>query len=229
VAGLYDNVAALGALTRRYDSLTQDIANAATPGYRGRAIADQSFETELTGQERLAATLDVDQRPGVMQSTGDMLDVALAGAGFFVAEGAGGTPMLTRRGDLAVQNGFLALRSGPKILGAGGPIAIPEDAAVSIADDGSVIADGAPIGQLRLAKGEGLAPRGQGLYSATTITNLTGTEAPRIQSGVREASNVNMPHAMAELISAQRLYGANLGAIKKQDQVDERLLRMRPV
>lgn len=227
-SGPYNNVSALAALARRYDALTQDVANAATPGYRQRRAADAAFSTAMEDVHRVAADLRVDDAAGATQNTGDPLDIALAGPGYLAAQGEQGSTLLTRRGDLQVRGGFLTTASGAKILGDAGPIPIPEGADVAISEAGDVMAGSSAVGRLRIVTGQDLAPRGKGLYAAKSIKALVG-DRPAVISGAREGSNVNLPGAMAELIATQRLYTTNLSAIRQLDQMDDRLLRIRPV
>src|SRR5205085_2230216 len=92
--------------------------------------------------------------------TGNPLDLALNGDGFFAVQTARGE-RYTRAGDFHVQQdgkgadgkptGYLADSSGNRVLGEKGPIQISALATVAVTEDGTVVVDGKPVDKLKLA------------------------------------------------------------------------------
>lgn len=115
----------LQAITRSLSSdvqalstISQNVANLNTPGYRGvRAVPEFG--------EQIGLKAGVDVRDGGLAQTGQSYDLALRGNGYFVVE-RGGTMLLTRAGAFHVDGeGFLATAQGDRVQGMSGPIAIP--------------------------------------------------------------------------------------------------------
>ena len=110
----------LAAFGARETSLAQavnshNLANANTPGFR-KDLAVYSGSTVTSGLQAA-----VDLSVGQIQTTGNPLDVAINGEGYFVIEDAGGGLAYSRRGDFRVdQNEFLTDGAGNRVLGQGG-------------------------------------------------------------------------------------------------------------
>ena len=79
----------------------------------------------------------LDLRQGPIEQTGIPTDVAIDGSGFLAVLDSDGKEAYTRRGDLRVgPDGLLVTGNGYTVLGAGGPVAVPPLAGISIARDG---------------------------------------------------------------------------------------------
>jgi flagellar basal-body rod protein FlgF/flagellar basal-body rod protein FlgG len=194
-----------------------NIANVSTTGYRGQIA---SFESQLVqtagprmdGWERLVNQQAVlhgsrlDLGEGNLQRTGNPLDLAIEGPGFFVVQTKAGT-LYTRNGNLRISSsGQLATGNGDPVLGMSGPLNVPADGSVDISADGTVSANGAVVGKLQIAEFAGntqLQPAGSTYYSAPKGAAKTAI-ASSLRQGTLEASNVNPVGAMVSLISAER-------------------------
>jgi flagellar basal body rod protein FlgG len=147
----------------------------------------------------------MDQTQGAMQKTGNDLDVAIQGTGYFVVETANG-PVYTRNGSFQVSSqGELTTANGDLVMGDSGPISILAGK-VSISADGTISSKGAVAGKLKVVDftpGTNLTSIGNTYYSAPD-----GAEVPAEKSDVRqgmlESSNVNPVANMVELVTAQR-------------------------
>jgi flagellar basal-body rod protein FlgF len=188
----------------------QNVANLETVAYR-REIAVQRPTFEQASDDArasLARTLTVetalDQRPGTLKSTGEVLNLALEGAGFFVVDTPQGEA-LTRRGDFRLDSdGRLVTQTGLPVLGEAGVIQL-EGAAPQIAPDGTVRVGGQVVAQLRIAQVASesqLAPLGGDLYRGTQLPE--GDGAARVRQGFLEASNVESVQEMMRLIETMR-------------------------
>jgi flagellar basal body rod protein FlgG len=176
--------------------------------------------TEPTGESLGSRTAEAyhDFRPGPLQQTGHTYDLALSDPDrFFVLDGPNG-PLYTRNGSFfRTAAGQLVSQAGYALQGEGGPLAVPANATqVVVAGDGSVSADGAPVGAVRLvrfADVSKLTAAGPTLYTAPP--DAGATDAPgRVLQGYREGSNVQPADAMVRLIVASRYYDAAQRALR---------------
>jgi flagellar basal-body rod protein FlgF len=217
-SGYYAACTALKTQSSALELIANNVANANTNGYRGQLPSFESLLVESHASRRTDgwsqllnhfAVLDgsrLDFQEGNLQKTGNPLDFALEGPGFFVAQTKSGT-MYTRNGSFQISaKGQLVTSSGDPVLGARGPVTLPLNAQPSISADGTISVDGAVVDKLRMVE---FSPRtlvvsvGASYYSAPakSASPATGTS---IQQGMIESSNVNPVAAVVELISAQR-------------------------
>lgn len=221
--GLYSAASALDAAGQAQDITAQNLAHVNTPGYRQRGVKFETFDRvlgrtqEQTGDiigTRLAGGF-TDFKVGPLQQTGNPLDLALSDADrfFTLTNPTTNQPMYTRDGSFHLNgqnqivstNGYVLQSEG------GGPITLPQGAAqINVASDGSVTADGAPVGQLRVVRvgnTKELTPVGDALFSAPDAAGVQPA-ASRVLQGYREGSNVNPAEAMTSMVLASRYYDA---------------------
>ncbi len=215
-SGYYAACTALVARTQALDSIANNLANASTTGFRAErnvftSILASARSSSLTPLNQAinsfgvlgGTTLDLAQ--GAIQKTGNDLDLAIQGPGFFAVQTANG-PMYTRDGSFRVSaKGELVTASGDSILGDKGAISILPGQ-VSISSDGTISSNGAIAGKLKVVKfapGTALASAGNNYYSAPAKSERPDTDSS-VQQGALESSNVNPMSSMVELISAQR-------------------------
>jgi flagellar basal-body rod protein FlgF len=223
IRGFYSAATALDTLSQNQDVVAQNIANATVPGYRRHALAFESFENALTqasgnpngaslqGTQTSRYYTVFDQ--GELQKTGNTLDVAIKGDAFFVLEGPSG-PLYTRNGSFELSaDGEVRSASGLPVTGQGGKLAIPrETKRISIAEDGTVLADNVPVGKLQLARFDNLdalIPAGTTLFEAPpSAGQQAGIGAGTVHQGYREGSNVQIVNEMVAMIAGMRQYEA---------------------
>lgn len=243
-----DKMVYLGMTGAKYAQLAQattvnNLANASTPGFRGDFQSLMSSVVEGAGMAtRVNSTLGakgVDLRQGVIQSTGNPLDVAINGDGWIAVRAPDGSEAYTRRGDLHLTaDGQLLNGAGQAVLGEGGPIAVPPHQSLSIGGDGSLSL--VPLGQsastlavveriklvrldpAKVVKGEdGLIRQRDGQPGQSG--------GVRLQSGALEGSNVSPVEAMVNLIGMARQFDWQMNVMKTAGQVSDSgnsLLRM---
>jgi len=230
--GLYTAAAGMAAQERRLDAVSNDIANVNTAGYKKVRIGFRDLVYQADGPTgvRTGAGAEVTQlgrgsEQGALQMTGNPLDLAIQGEGFFQVRRADGQVALTRAGNFIVDGrGQLTNPNGELLVP---PIRIPQGidpANISVAQDGTVLAAGRRVGQIQLVTvpaPNGLTPVGANDYlpSAASggIRNATGTLA----QGVLEASNVDLADSMVDMMGAQRAYSMASKAISMQDRMME--------
>ncbi len=226
IRGLYSAASALVAAEERQEVASYNLANASTTGYRQRGVASETFDRVLNRTQ--AATGDLtgtrvgsaysDFRPGLHQQTGHPYDLALGDPDrFFVLAGPDG-PLYTRNGAFTPSaTGQLVSQAGYPLQAELGPLTFPANTTqLNIATDGSVTADGVPVGRVQLARvanpGQ-LIALGPTLYSARPEAGAVPAEG-RVLQGFREGSNVQPADAMVQMIIGSRYYEAAQRAIR---------------
>jgi flagellar basal-body rod protein FlgF len=216
-SGFYAVSTALITQTQALDTIANNLANASTNGFRAEQNSFSSVLASTTGVPVTAlnramnsygvlsgTTLDLSQ--GAMQKTGNDLDVAIQGGGFFVVQTANG-PKYTRNGSFQVSaNSQLITATGETVLGDNGqPITILPGP-VSIGPDGTISSNGAITGKLKVVEfpaGTPLQSAGGTDYTAPAGSGSAATNSI-VQQGALESSNVNPITGTVDLISAQR-------------------------
>ncbi len=226
-SGIYVATAGAVAQSNALDATANNIANASTTGFHGDRVTFREALTAARSPDVAtvgAGTTRVDGQAGALLPTGNPLDLALDGDGYFgVATPSG--PCYTRAGNfqldaarkLVTADGF-ALRDQ-----SGAPITIPPDAqTVAVAADGTVSADGAELGKLELVR---FAPaqvqRQGGTLFAATGRPLAG-DPPKVRSGMLESSNVNVVRGIVDLVKVSRTYESLMRVIQGYHDVESR-------
>ncbi|MHC4587294.1 MAG: flagellar hook-basal body protein [Planctomycetota bacterium] len=232
----------INALMQEYETITNNLANVSTAGYKRRCntfskslqeqmtglleqMTGTDAETYSPGNIELTSSLDFSQ--GNFSETGRPLDFAIHGKGFFVIETPNG-PLYTRNGIFQInQNRQITDSQGRIVAGEGGPITIPSDVGisqVSASNDGSIIAGDTNIGKFQLVDFEDneaiLVPTGDSCYQMPD-TNIQPIAAENIilKQGTQEVSNVKMIEELVDMIMVSRLYEANMKFIAARKEV----------
>jgi flagellar basal-body rod protein FlgF len=223
-AGVYSTLTRQSGLMREMQTVANNIANVSTSGFRREGVLFSEYIAKMGDGPSLsmahANTRVVDLTQGGVTQTGGTYDLAIQGAGFFQLQTADG-PRLTRAGAFTPSpEGNLVNLDGHVLLDQGGaPVAIPPDAAaISIAQDGAISADGAEIGQLGLwqpADPNTLRHEAGVLFSADEIV---AAEGGVMLQGFLEDSNVNPIHEIARMIEVQRAYELGQSFMDQEDR-----------
>ncbi len=252
IRSLWISKTGLDAQQTQMDVIANNLANVSTNGFkRSRAVfedllyqnirqpgAQSSQQTQLpsgmqlgTGVKPVATERIFSQ--GNLQQSGNNLDLAVNGDGFFQIQQADGTTGYTRDGAFQVNSQGQMVTSGGYLLSGG--ITIPADArSVTINNQGQVSVvqgtNAAPtvVGQIELASfinPAGLEARGQNLFTETAASGNPITGAPGsngmgpVMQGYLETSNVNVVQELVTMIQTQRAYEMNSKAIQTSDQM----------
>ncbi|MCR4268352.1 flagellar basal-body rod protein FlgG [Nitratireductor sp. ZSWI3] len=200
------------------------------PSRANQAIVPEGANVGLGVQAAAVRNLHIQ---GPLTNTGNKLDVALVGKGWFEIEGTDGEPLYTRAGAFNTNaTGQLVTTEGYTVSPA---IVVPEDAVeIVINKTGQVFAriDGQVelqnLGQLTLANfanEAGLAPIGDNLFRETAASGAAIQGVPgdpgfaTVEQGYLEGSNVDPVKEITELISAQRAYEMNSKVIRAADEM----------
>lgn len=150
-----------------------------------------------------------DYSGGSFRETGRPLDVALDGQGFMVIQTPRGE-RYTRAGAFTLDAaGQLVTQRGELVVGQNGPITVPRGKSqIGIGADGSISADGQPIGKLKVVRFDNphtaLAKEGDTLFMATDKEKPQNAFGTRVVQGVLEMSNVNVVSEMAMMMHNSR-------------------------
>ena len=238
------------------DTISNNLANVSTNGYkRSHAVFEDLMYQNLRqagSNNSEQATLPTGLQVGLgtravatsrmfsqgnLQQTGNSLDLAVRGQGFFQVQLADGTTGYTRDGSFQISpQGQLVTNNG-EVVAPG--ITIPAGAqGITVGADGTVsvtiAGQTAPqsVGQLQLANfvnPAGLEPRGQNIFTETAASGAASTGAPgqngmgAMTQGFVETSNVNVVEELVAMIQTQRAYELNSKAIQTSDQMLQKL------
>jgi flagellar basal-body rod protein FlgG len=242
----------LDAQQTRMQVISNNLANVNTTGFkRDRASfetllyqtyrpagAQTSDQTALTGPlavgtgVRVVATEKIHTQ-GALNMTGNALDLAVDGQGFFQVLMPDGRMGYTRdgsfsrnaEGGLTTANGYL-LQPDITIPAEALSINVSTDGIVTVQLPGEVEAQ--DVGQIELAtfaNPRGLAPLGENLLAETTASGEAVVGAPmadgmgKLVQGALEASNVNVVQELVDMIETQRAYEINSKSISASDEM----------
>ena len=215
-SGFYAACTALMGRTQALDLVANNLANISTPGFRAqheifRSLLASSSLTPMSGLNQAINNYSVlggselDFTQGNLEKTGNDLDLAIQGAGFFVVQTANGRAY-TRNGNFHVSaKGKLVTAEGDTVVGETGPIDIV-GGPVSVSSDGTISVNGVLAGQLKIVNfptGTNLTNVGSTDFSAPAKSEIAAPGAS-IQQGSLEGSNVNPVTSAVELVTLQR-------------------------
>ncbi|MEZ5897845.1 MAG: flagellar basal-body rod protein FlgF [Parvularculaceae bacterium] len=200
------------ALERELSLVANNVANAATTGYRREGSIFSEYIQGLRGdnnsvsQTRLAGAT-IDQTSGAYIQTGESLDVAISGPGFFVVETPRGE-RLTRKGDFQLnENNEIVSSAGDRLMGGGGAIVVPPGASrLTIATDGVVSADDAVISQIRIVDADATTLKRESGAMFEAVNGVEDSTDAKLRQGFVESSNVNPVLEISRLIEVQRAF-----------------------
>jgi flagellar basal-body rod protein FlgF len=230
------------ALSHELDVVANNIANIDTTGYKSDRAAFSEFlmtgaaNERFSGRDRRMSYVQdratwIDNSPGAITRTGDPLNVAIDGKGYFTVQTPRGQ-RYTRNGAFSLNaTGQLVTSDGYQVLGDGGPITFqPTDHDIVISETGIItVREGAsttdsPRGKLQLAsfaQPQALQKDGNSTFTAPNGVNPDPAPAnTRVMQGAVEKSNVNGVAEMARMIQITRSY-SDIAAILQQ-QGDQR-------
>jgi flagellar basal-body rod protein FlgG len=250
---LYTAATGMTAQQLNLDNIANNLANASTSGFRHRRlqfqdliyqsmIAPGSAATQQTtvptgleiGLGSRTASSEILQDEGDFTNTGNPLDLAIQGQGFFQVLQPSGNLAYTRAGNFHLdQTGQIVDANGNQLQPA---ITIPVDAlTVNIGSDGTVTVtqpgqtQASQVGTIQLAmfpNSGGLQSQGNDLCTPTTASGqpIVGTPGGAdglgsLQQGMLEQSNVNVVQEFVDMILAQRSYEANSRVVKAADEM----------
>jgi flagellar basal-body rod protein FlgG len=255
---LYSAATGMEAQQLNLNTIANNLANVNTPGFKRSKIEFQDLlyqkprasgtdsgggnlvptGIEVGNGSRVAATSKVFTQ-GQLTATGEKLDIAIQGDGFFEVQRPDGTVGFTRASSFKLSaQGQVVTVDGLPVLSGFQPIP-PGTGNVAISEDGQVTAQGPNGNQTfsitlaRFANPSGLRSLGGNLYEETAASGTPEVGKPgeqgfgRTVQGYTEASNVNIVEEMVNLIVAQRAYEINSKSIQTSDEMLQNIATMK--
>lgn len=222
---------------------SHNLANVNTTGFRAQMDSFRAVPVQgpslPTRAFVLDATTGADFAPGVVQQTGNPLDVAIKGKGWIAMQAPDGSEVYSRNGGLSISDGgVLVGERGMAVAGDGGPITLPTDGRASIAPDGTVSTLDARgvatvAGRIRLVNPpEAQLERGDdGLFRMKNSQAADADAAVTLAPGSLEGSNVNAVDAMVGMISLARAFELQMSLLKNAESNEAKasqILSMNP-
>lgn len=205
-------------LRRQMDVVANNIANQDTVGFKVEQLIlsedPESPAKTLGGPAPVKFVLDTglarDFSQGALRTTGNSLDIAIEGQGFFQINTPDG-PRYTRDGRFTLDAGSrLTTQKGDPLEGDGGAILVDtQKGPISISQDGVISQAGQRIGALRpvqFASMSSLEKMGDGLYRNTSNVQPTPATTAQLHQGMLEGSNVNAIKEITDMIEVSRAY-----------------------
>lgn len=236
--GIYTIASGGVAAMARLDAAAQNLANVGTAGYKaervtfalrpltaGPAGADPVLARTAAQVQQVATVRDFSQGP--IRTTGNPLDVALAGNGFFAVQTARGERFTRQGGFQRDAEGFLATPSGERVLSDQQTDIRLGEGPVEIGDDGTVRAEGVQVARLRIvAFGDrpALVPEGRALYvpAPGAVGRELSAAETRLVPGSIEGANVDAVSGLVDLVELTRGFESYMKALQRLDEVTAR-------
>ncbi len=233
--GLYSAGAGMESAQNQLDTVSNNIANEDTPGYQAEIVGfhDLLYTTDdddpsdaIVGAGSATDTIGYSQAQGSVQQTGNPLDLAIDGNGYFEVRQPDGTIGLTRNGTLELNaQGQITTSLGMELVP---PITLPKGtqaSQVSIAPDGTVTVNSTKVGQIQLVDvpaPDQLMPQGNSTYSATAASGaIQPATGATVQQGYLEQSNVDLNTEISEMMTAEQAYDMGSRAVQMQAQLGQ--------
>ncbi len=259
--GIYTAVSGAMAQTQRLETIANNLANVNTPGFKRDS---QIFKEYLSAYEKEPGVVEVPRVPasiesfydmqggdksyvdsagtytdfqqGFLKQTGNPLDIAIEGKGFFEVLTPEGVK-LTRAGNFSLDSeGRVVTKQGYPVLKDGGLGADPQGrviktngAKLSISPQGEIFEGKESLGKiaiLEVGNRDSLLKTGSGLFGFKDNLDPKMTLSPEsiVHQGTIEASNVNTIREMTDMISATRTFESTQKAIQAYDEMHKRLV-----
>ena len=215
---------------QRIAIISQNLSNVLTPGYKRLWPVAAGFGALMapdTGSPAAGIETSTDFRSAPSRRTGNVLDLAIEGEGYFVLQDAAGALTYTRQGRFMLDaNGRLVAPGGLAVAGVSGEIRLESDQP-RIDRSGRIFDRDTLLGQIRLQRFDDphrLAPAGPGRYAQGTASPGQAGESVRIRQGHVEASNVIPADEMVRLIETMRRFEGGQKVIQWYDDMLEQAL-----
>jgi flagellar basal body rod protein FlgG len=226
--GLYSGVAAMKSSEKRLESITSNLANVATHGYKRQNAVVRSFTLGVGANrhEEIATQRTTDFTQGELEHTGNTLDLALDGDGFFAIDAPNGTAY-TRNGSFRIDDkGVLLTQEGNPVQWAGGRTTLrPASDPIVVFASGEVHQGSTVVGRIKvvaLPDLQALNLDGGGNWIAPEGMRERPTEAV-VRQGSLERANVNSMDELVAMVIAQRSFESSATLMRTIDQSYKRL------
>lgn len=220
----YTTITRQSGLLREMQIVANNIANAATTGFRQEGLIFSEYVQSVEGGGSLSMGYgNVKQtsfQQGTLTQTGGTFDFAIEGDAFFLIETPSGE-RLTRAGSFSPNGeGDLVTHDGHRVLDVGGaPVFVPPGEAISVASDGTLSTNGNLLGQIGLvAPNDPLGMVREGGVMFRADDGYAPADTARVLQGFTEASNVDPIGQIARMVEVQRAYEMGASFLESEDE-----------
>lgn len=237
ISGMIDAVRGCLKEELRMDVISSNLANASVVGFKKDRISFQEFFAGVQAGRQAAKSesselvdkslirIKADHAQGDIRITGNSLDLAIKGKGFFKVQTPEGI-RYTRRGNFILDGqGSLITQEGYKVLGTGGSFTV-NGTSISVDGQGGVKVDGSTVAQIDVVdftNYDGLMKTGNGLFRNFSQTAEVPPPADtRVEQGYLELSNVNIVEEMVGMIHSLRAFESYQKAMQTIDGLNQR-------
>lgn len=216
--------AILSQAEHRLEVVAQNIANISTPGYKTRRPFADLIGEAGTQNHLTKAAVSVDFTNAKMIRTGDPLNLAVEGPGFFTLRAGDGTYFSSNGQFKRDAVGRLLLGDHMVLQGDGGDVIVK--GAMSVSADGVVLDDGAPVARLSISQIDDpgkLQPLANGVFGLGEALSQPATGA-LVRQGMLETSNVSSANEMLSMMAAVRQAEAGQRLMQLYDDLTGRAI-----
>lgn len=239
--GIYTAAGGMITETYRTDTIANNLANSNTAGYKKDINVSFDFykmlierindgqnpppQIGILGTGSVSWENYVVHQGGSIKDTGDPLNLAISGKGYFTVETPAGI-RYTRNGAFTLSDdGTLVTQDGDPVMGVGGArITAVDNQPIHISDNGTVYNGEQQIGQLELidVADTRAMTKEAGVFFRLDNNSMQRPFTGKISSRVLEMSNVNIIEEMVNLIGSYRAYEINAKAVQTHDQLNDK-------
>lgn len=229
IKGLYTSASGMLPQVKKQEITANNVANAGTAGFKKERLFTKELtraeikqvKTKSNWERPMATSTFIDYSPGVFDRTGNPLDLAIDGDGFFTLKLEDGTTALTRAGSFEVDaNGVISFPGGAALQGESGEIQVGSGI-VTVAATGDVSVNGFAVDRIVPVTVDDvtkLTKAGSSLFLVPQNIPLIPVTKSVIQQGYVEDANVDIVSEMVEMMISYRTYEANANAVRTQDE-----------
>ena len=230
--GLYSGVAAMRASEKRMEAITANLANLDTPAFKRLTSSTRAFDLGEGARRRTEVVTQnaVDFGQGVLERTGNALDLGLEGPGFFAVESPAGE-VYTRNGSFHLdEQGVLQTQDGYPVAweGARG-VLTPVGDPITVDGSGLVRQGANDVGRIKLAgfaEPARLEHDARGYWHAPADLAPAAPEAT-VHQGASERSNASSIDELVEMVRVQRSFESAASLMRSIEQSYRRLNQQR--
>ena len=234
----------MAAYEKWQEAISQNISEGSLPGFKKTEVSfasldassasanNDSVNAQVTRGSMPSASSSINFAQGQVSHTGNDLDFAIQGNGFFQVQQPNGQMAYTRDGQFHLSpDKTLVTSSGLPVQGDSGPITFKTGSGpVAINGDGTITQADQPIGKLaafNFADASKLRRVGDGLFAAADPSATpTKVERPKILNSCLEGSNVTPMNEMVSLVSGSRAYEASQKIVQTADDNEDKAIQM---
>ena len=224
----------------RMDNISNNLANADAIGFKRDRVSFQDLlhdfksagsqrgtrEKANGGMDPALVQVRTDFGQGNIRSTGNSLDFALQGRGFFKIQTSEGIEY-TRKGNFQLDSeGFLATQTNDRVLGKRGPIRIEGDG-IRANSEGVITVDGSEVDQFDIidfANYGNLSKKGLARFQQGYASEEIAVVETEVEQGYVELSNVNVVQEMVQMIDCLRAFESYQKSVQILDGVNNKVI-----